>query len=379
MDRSLVRVVGDDSPSEVLAALDTRGPVAVVDHTRPAAGKALATTPTSALPPDTWLVVRTSGSTRTPRAVCRTQESWLASVQAFAAATGTTSGTRVLVPGPLSSTLFLHAAWHARQVGAEPILLRTGTADRRIDGGAAWDVVHLVPHQLAHLLDGVAGDRHTLTGRTAVVAGAALPEHLRARAERHGLRVVTYYGAAELSFVAWGNDSALRPFPGAEVAAKDGEIWVRSPYLALDYLGGPEVDGPWRRGARGPWRRGADGWASVGDRGEVHADGTVVVHGRGDAAVQTGGATVHVADVEAALRGHPDVADVVVVGLAHATLGHIVAALVESPVATVDSLRAWARTTLDPASRPRSWRVVTSLPRTSAGKPDRRAAERLMR
>jgi acyl-CoA synthetase (AMP-forming)/AMP-acid ligase II len=366
-----LRIVADDAPHALLRALDGPGPVAVVDHRSPLAGDALARTPRSALPDGTWLVARTSGSTRTPRTVCRTRESWLASVPAFAAATGTTAGHRVLVPGPLSSTLFLYAAWHARQVGAEPVLLPGGITGRPVDQARRWDIVHVVPHQLAALLDGVADDHDALAGRTAVVAGAALSEHLRGRAQRHGVRVVSYYGAAELSFVAMDDDTDLRAFPGARVAARDGEIWVHSPYLALDYLGAPETDGPWRRDA--------EGWSTVGDRGEVRTDGTLVVHGRGEKAVQTGGATVHVADVEAALRRHPEVADVVVVGLAHSTLGHVVAALVESPAATVGSLRAWAQTTLDAASRPRAWRVVASLPRTSAGKPDRRAAEVLLR
>ena len=368
MTPSGVRVVADDAPLAALDALDLPGPTAVVDHRRPGTADAMAALSSSALPAGTWLVATTSGSTGAPRAVCRTRASWQASVDAFATLTGTRRGTTVLVPGPLSSTLFLYAAWHARQVGATPVLGATTPASV-VD--VAWDVVHLVPHQLAALLDSLPDDTRALDGRTAVVAGAALPDPIRARARHHGLRVVAYYGAAELSFVAAGDDGSLRLFPGVQAESRDGVLWVRSPYTALGYA-------PVTAATAGPWRVDDHGWATVGDRGSVLPDGQVVVRGRGGAAVQTGGATVHVADVESALRGNEHVRDVVVVALPHPQLGQVVAAAVESPDATAESLRAWSRQNLDAAARPRHWAVVSRLPRTSAGKPDRGAAARML-
>ncbi len=56
----------------------------------------------------------------------------------------------------------------------------------------------------------------------------------------------------------------------------------------------------------------------------VAADGIVDVRGRGDDAVQTGAATVHVSDVEHVLRQAPGVHDVAVLGVRHATLGAVV-------------------------------------------------------
>ena len=70
-----------------------------------------------------------------------------------------------------------------------------------------------------------------------MVAGDALEPSLRGRAETTGATVAHYYGAAELSFVAWGVDrDRLRAFPGVEIDVRDGEIWVRSGYLAEGYL-----------------------------------------------------------------------------------------------------------------------------------------------
>ena len=108
-----------------------------------------------------------------------------------------------------------------------------------------------------------------------------------------GAEVSHYFGAAELSFVAWGrHEDDLRAFPGVEVEVRDGVLWARSPFLAAGV----------RRVSPGRSCCDADGFGTVGDRGAVAADGTVTVLGRGDAAVLTGGATVQVADVESALR-----------------------------------------------------------------------------
>lgn len=350
-------VVGDADPQQVLAALEGPGPVAVLDHRRPVLATVRAAL---ARVPQAWLVAFTSGSTARPRGVWRTRESWSASVEPLARL-GVAPGSRVLVPGPLHSTLYLHAAWHARQVGARPVVGPLGTE--------GWDVAHVVPRQLDRLLASAT----PLAGRTVVVAGAALPSGLAERAVRAGAHVVAYYGAAELSFVAVGVDGGpLRPFPGAQVVSRDGVLWVRSPYLAGGYLLSDGTPGPLRR---------EDGWATVGDRGEV-VDGTVVVRGRAGGAVQTGGVTVHVADVEAVLREAPGVLDVVVVGTPHPDLGEVVTAAVEAvdPAVTRPALRAWCAARLPAEHRPRRWLVTAALPRTAAGKADRAAvAERLAR
>lgn len=355
------RLASDQNPQDVLDALDGPGPVVVTSHRPPV--PADVSRRLAHAPPGTWLVAFTSGSTASPRGVCRTRSSWERSVVPFATATGTGPSSTVLVPGPLSSTLFLHAAWHARQVGARLLL-------DSLDASRPWDVAHLLPGQLTSLLASPAD----LVGRTAVVAGAALDGSTAQAALRRGMRVVHYYGAAELSFVAVDSVDGLRPFPGVEVAERCGELWVRSPYLATAYL--PEVSG--RYPAGGAWRRDEAGWATVGDRGEVRADGTLVVRGRGTGSVQTGAATIHAADVEHVLRGAPGVRDVVVVGVPHPSLGQVVAAAVEADTST-ETVRRWARPRLDSPAMPRRWVVAGSLPRTPTGKVDRDAASRLLR
>jgi long-chain acyl-CoA synthetase len=225
-----------------------------------------------------------------------------------------------------------------------------------VDTVVPWDVVHLVPAQLGALL----GSELDLRGRTAVVAGAAVPTELVGRAADRGLEVLSYYGAAELSFVAMGRAGApLRPFPWVDVEVRAGVVWVRSPYQGLRYVGV----------ASGTWQTDPSGWATVGDRGAVDASGGLVVLGRGDTAVTTGGTTVLVEDVEGALRRLPGVADVVVVGTPHPALGEVVTAVVVAePGGDVGVWRSAVAAALAPAARPRRWYLVPVLPRTTSGK-----------
>lgn len=362
-------IVDDRRPADVLEALDGPGPVVVVDHRRVPPDD-LARRLDHA-PPGTWLVALTSGSTAEPRAVCRTRDSWQVSVAALAEVTGVGPGMRVLVPGPLASTLFLHAAWHARQAGAEPVIAPLTTRQH-------WDVAHLVPRQLSGLLSGDVD----LSGRTVVAGGAALPAALASRAAERGLAVVTYYGAAELSFVAVrapdSTSEGMAAFPGVEVSCREGLVWARGPLLATGYL--PDASG--HRATAGALRHDIDGWASVGDRGRMLADGSVVITSRGEDAVQSGGATIDVAEVEAVLSQAPDVTDVVVLAVPHSDLGHVVGAVVEragpADPQSVRTMRGWARDRLAPEALPRRWHLTPALPRTAGGKVDRIAARALL-
>jgi acyl-coenzyme A synthetase/AMP-(fatty) acid ligase len=300
-------------------------------------------------------VTFTSGSTEKPRGVVRTVSSWDASVAPLTAITGLTPDDVVWLPGALSSSLFLYGAWHALSVGA-PV------APAGTDPGDAT-VVHCVPAQLDRILDDVRAG-HAPRLRLAVVAGDRLTDSARAAAAKCGVRVVEYYGAAELSFVAYRDeDGPLRPFPGVEIEARDGVLWARSQYLARGYLD----DSSGEAGPGGPLRRDDAGWASVGDLTEPVAGGWVV-RGRGDAAVTTGGHTVVVEDVEQVLRSLPGVVDAGVAGLPDPRLGQVLVAVVVLGEPRDDAwLRAAVRDLPVPA-RPVRWLRADSLPRTPGGK-----------
>lgn len=276
----------------------------------------------------------------------RCPASWAASFDAVSDLSGIGARSRVWVPGPVTSTMNLFAVVQAAHAGA--VL---------VDGPGEATHAVLTPAQLSRVV--ASGPVPPLT---VVVAGDRLVPALHDRCAGAGLTLHHYYGAAELSFVAWGpHAEGLHPFPGVEVVGEDGVLWVRSPYVCEGYDGPP-----------GPMRRRPDGYATVGDLGEVR-DGLVVVRGRPET-VLTGGATIRVADVEGALSGAA-VGPVVVVGLPHAELGEVLAAILTDP-ADLDRVRARARAELTASARPRVWLACPDPPLTSAGKLDRDALGR---
>lgn len=293
------------------------------------------------------LALSTSGSAGSPRTVVRTTGSWVHSFPHVSNLLDLEATSRVWVPGPLTATMNLFAAAHADWAGAT-----------RVGGPLQATHAHLTPSYLRREL---ALRPAALHGVHVLIAGDRLERATYDAARAAGARVSHYYGAAELSFVAWGDHAdVLRSFPAVEVVGRDGELWVRSPYLCQGYLEAGQAP-----------RRDVAGWMTVGDRGAVTDDGRVTVLGRGGG-ITTGGATVLAADIEHVLRTRT-AGDLVVVGLPHPDLGEVVAAVV-TRVEDVPRLRATARRELAPTQQPRRWLHLDRLPQTDNGKVDRRAA-----
>jgi acyl-CoA synthetase (AMP-forming)/AMP-acid ligase II len=122
-------------------------------------------------------------------------------------------------------------------------------------------------------------------------------------------------------------------------------------------------------------------WTIPGDLATVEADGTITVHGRGSASINSGGEKIFPEEVEAAVKAHPDVYDAIVVGIADARFGEQVAvALRPKPGAatvTLEAIQSHCRTLIAGYKVPRRLLLVDEIPLTAAGKPDTKAAKAL--
>ena len=119
-------------------------------------------------------------------------------------------------------------------------------------------------------------------------------------------------------------------------------------------------------------------WALPGDMARVEADGTITVLGRGSVSINSGGEKIYPEEVELALKSHPDVFDVVVVGVPDERWGERVVAVVKArPGATPDAgeLAEHARTTIAGYKVPRAIVVVDEMVRSPSGKADYRWAK----
>lgn len=320
----------------------------------------------------------TSGSSGSPKVLIRSRRSWSRSFAALDLPLA--ARDRVLVPGPLSSSLFLFGALHALHSGAEVELLDKWSAADAADASRRATAIHVVPAMLSALLSTL--ERHPVLRaecglRTVVCGGAKVDEALEERLAKvlPGCELVEYYGSAEHSLIAVRRGGPLRPVVDVEVRDPVdgvGELWVRSDLV---------VDGYLRDGEIVPTAT-EDGWSTVGDRAVQRSDGSLEVLGRAGSAINTGARIVGAEEVESVLRGAEGVLDVLVCATPHPRFGELVTAVVEiDPVAppSLRELRARVRGALDPAKRPRRWLAVRNLPRTASGKPARALIEERLR
>lgn len=118
------------------------------------------------------------------------------------------------------------------------------------------------------------------------------------------------------------------------------------------------------------------GTFTLGDIGYVDADGYVFITDRQSDMIVSGGVNIYPAEIEAALIGHPGVADVAVIGVPDAAMGEAVKALVvphTGETLAAEALIAFCRERLAGFKCPRSVELVADIGRNAMGKLNKRA------
>jgi len=119
-------------------------------------------------------------------------------------------------------------------------------------------------------------------------------------------------------------------------------------------------------------------WSIPGDFARVEADGRITLLGRGSVSINSGGEKIYPEEVEGALKSHPDVYDVLVVGVADERWGERVCALLQARPGRepgLEELREHCRTRIAGYKIPRQLLLVDEVPRLPNGKPDYRSAK----
>jgi acyl-CoA synthetase (AMP-forming)/AMP-acid ligase II len=119
-------------------------------------------------------------------------------------------------------------------------------------------------------------------------------------------------------------------------------------------------------------------WSIPGDYALLEADGRITLLGRGSVSINSGGEKIFPEEVEGALKSHPDVFDVLVVGVPDTRWGERVAALLqprEGKQPTLEDLQAHCRSYIAGYKVPRELILVDEVPRLPNGKPDYRRAK----
>lgn len=114
-----------------------------------------------------------------------------------------------------------------------------------------------------------------------------------------------------------------------------------------------------------------DGWLHTGDLGYRDEDGYIYIVDRIKDMIISGGENVYSVEVEGVLSGHPQIADVAVVGAPDEKWGEIVTAVIvpkPNEEISLEELEAFCRKHLSAYKIPRSVQFVEALPRNTSGK-----------
>jgi long-chain acyl-CoA synthetase len=354
----------------------------------------------SALPPGSFYVGFTSGSTGLPKGFVRSHRSWTSSFEACLEAFGPAASTPLLAPGRLSHSLFLFGAllglWTGAGVHLQPRFSASAALQTLLRGDALSLVA--VPSQLILVLEQARrhGPRAVEATRLVMISGAPWP---RARTPQlrqlfPNARIVEFYGASETSFIAWADSHAElpasavgRPFASVELKivpldtpdearpvdlTQPGRIYVRSPMVFSGYVTPEPTQGP------GALLRDGN-WLSVGDMGHLDAQGLLHLAGREQRMFVVQGKNLFPEEVEQVLAEHPAVGAVSVQAVADGVRGLRTVAVLElaGPVDRA-TLVDWCRARLEPYKAPRGFFVCAQWPRTASGKTDHGALARLL-
>ena len=350
-------------------ALFNNGPAVLP---RPGGAKLTATAPME-VEDSVALVIETSGTTGAPKRVALGAPALLASAEAAHQELGGPGQWLQLLPahyiaGVQVVTRSLVAGTTAIALHPEPFstVAMTAVADELL-GQSAPLYTSVVPAQLQRILDDAPGmPRLDLLMRrfsAILVGGQSIPETLVSRAADAGYRLIRTYGSSE---TAGGCVWNQRPIGDTRVRDIEGRLAISGSVLAVGYVGDTE------RTARSFVMDGADCWYLTDDAGHLTDDGLVVVDGRLDDVIVSGGVKIALAAVEKTIQRELGVADVFVVGAPHSEWGHV-PVVVSTQVLDLVRIRLAVQRALGVEARPDRVVQVASIPLLGSGKPDRLA------
>ena len=286
---------------------------------------------------DPFLLLYTSGTTSSPKAVSVSSNHFLSNARLCAAEFGLRPDDRILCLAPYTHLYGLYALELGFAVGATACLLDLFTPAGLVET-LKWAKPTVLIAGPAHIAPCLAqklfADVDFSTMRFAVLSGSTVPASLSAAFENllpNG-RVVQAWGMTELQFGACSRPSDPRQVrfetigratPGTELRVTDGEdrllprgeigeLHVRGCSLFSGYVRNPDANSAAFT---------TDGWLRTGDLASMDEAGNVLLRGRTKDLINRGGVKFNPIDMEIAIAGHPAVAQVAIAPIPDAVLG----------------------------------------------------------
>ncbi|MBF6476467.1 MULTISPECIES: non-ribosomal peptide synthetase [Nocardia] len=341
-------------------------------------------------------VLFTSGSTGVPKPVAVEHRALSAYVEAIGERLTIAPEMTLMSPAGFTADFGFTALWPALVAGATvvhcpPVARLDGEAFGDRMAVLPIDLLKITPSHLSALL-AISEPARVLPRQTLVFGGERLDSTLVANvlALRPDLRVVNHYGPTETTVGVLTAD-VTHVDPDAEVPLgtplrhvslaihghaeesvgmeRIGELMVSGPGVARGYLGDPRSTADRFR----PCSHGAPGARAyrTGDAVLIANDGDVRFRGRLDDQVKVRGWRVEPGEIEHALRGHPAVTEVSVMGRDAAGTCVLTAFVVVRGTTSSDDLLGFLRERLPEQLIPGTVCVLDRLPLLPTGKVDR--------
>ena len=317
----------------------------------------------------------TSGTTRElPDAIKHTHRAIVVVMVAALYATGVRPGEEYFCP---SSPAWGHGMWHGT-LAPLALGLTIGTysgrfdADRLMQALQDYRVANLsaaATHYRMMKNAGTAG-RYRFSLRKLTFTGEPLDGDTRRFCiETFGQPPGSFYGTTEIGVV-------LASYPGAtDIAMPDGALGLAMPGMQVSVRDSDGHVCPAGRIGEIMVRR-RDRWVPTKDLGRQDADGWFFHAGRADDVIISAGWTMSAVEIEDAILKHPDVAEAAAIGVPDDVRGQVVKAFVVArkpgDAALAGEIQALVRERLSAHEYPRQIAFVSELPKTPAGKVNRK-------
>ncbi|MFD2923738.1 AMP-binding protein [Halobacillus naozhouensis] len=331
---------------------------------------------------DPFYIGYTSGTTGQPKGFIRNHASWADCFSLGRQVFSLTEEDKILCPGPLVHSHFLYAAVQCLHIGATLHLCPFSA--REVWGLIKKQditVMYMVPTMFEALnrkrTSGTADQLITL-----ISSGAKWSDSSKQKAKEVFPQACIYefYGASELSFVSYRkvNDETLpegaigQPFPEVEISILDdggkpvsqgeiGNLFVSSPWVFNGYLNRPEETSKVFHGDQ----------ATVGDLAFLNKEGYIILQGRKQNMIISGGLNIYPEEVEQVIRKHPAIDEAAVLGMDDSYWGQKVVAFVtcaEDHQLVIDDMKSYITKALPKYKCPKEWIKLDQFPYTSSGK-----------
>lgn len=341
-------------------------------------------------PEDAGLIIYTGGTTGQPKGVVHVQQAIGLNLISQALNGQIHEDEHLLLCSPLP---------HSAQFFAEAALICGAqiTIHQGFDLEAVLDTVQaqgitwtfMVPTMIYRLLDHLRGAEHDITSIRTIVYGASpiTQQRLKQALDTFGPVFLQIYGQTEApNFITTLSksdhlcpeyqtscgqpvifcDVSIRNERGERLDYEEvGEITASSPYTLARYHDAPDKTAEAYFGS----------WLRTGDVGYQTQTGHIYLVDRSKDMIISGGMNVYSTEVENVVQSHPEVKDVMVIGVPDDDWGEAVTAFVvpAGDTASAENIIAYCKQKLAKYKVPKAVEMISEIPLTAYGKPDKKA------